>query len=108
MPSSDIPGQQEPAEQPKLAQRLGSEMVVGCFLIASSALAVVLHMARRNTRYSAVKRQDPADDEAEGMLVPIDRVLDDDLVEHHLQPLSEDSNQRAISGDGVTQDFYRF
>ena len=81
------------AEQPTIAQRFGTEIVVGCLLGVAGALTVVLYMARRHESYSAIKRDEAVDDEADGMLVPIDRVLDDDLIEHHLQPIGDDDSR---------------
>lgn len=68
---------------------------MGCLLGVAGALTVVLYMARRHESYSAIKRDEAVDDEAEGMLVPIDRVLDDDLIEHHLQPIGDDDSRHG-------------
>lgn len=111
LPPLADPNQHEHAVPPTVTERFGAEIVVGCLMGAGGAVAMALYMARhRRGSYSAIKRDDPVEDEE--MLVPIDRVLDDDLVEHHLQqPIEEgegDSQRAVVSGHDESSPHYRF
>lgn len=108
LPPLADPIRHEHTVPPAVTERFGAEIVAGCLLGACGAVAMALYMARRRRgSYTAIKRDDPVEDEE--MLVPIDRVLDDDLVEHHLQePNVEEGDQRAVSGHDESSPHYRF